>query len=128
MDFRDVKGNKIETPDNYNWRPAVYGVLIEGDKILIIKPNWDDKFCLPGGSVELGENLTVSLEREFLEECKKIASKTIPSIYSLTNDLMKAHSIQHSVDLSTLCPNLLRLLEGKLSPDEFNRIRGFYQP
>jgi hypothetical protein len=49
MDFYDVKGKKIILPknQNYNWRPAVYGVLIEDNKLLFIKPNWDKKFSLP---------------------------------------------------------------------------------
>ncbi|MFC1644747.1 NUDIX domain-containing protein [Patescibacteria group bacterium] len=68
MKFRDVKGSAIESPREYNWRPAVYGVLIEDGKILIMQPNWDDKYCLPGGAIELGENLVESLEREFFEE------------------------------------------------------------
>lgn len=68
MDFRDVEGNKIEAPEKYDWRLAVYGVLIENGKILVIQPNWDDKYCFPGGSVNLGENLKESLKREFFEE------------------------------------------------------------
>ncbi|MBD3249403.1 NUDIX domain-containing protein [Candidatus Woesearchaeota archaeon] len=70
MDFRDVKGKKVKLPKDkkYNWRPAVYGVLIENNKLLFIKPNWDDKYCLPGGSMDLGETTTKSLEREFMEE------------------------------------------------------------
>ena len=70
MYFRDVKGEKVKVPENkeYSWRPAVYGVLIENNKLLFIKPNWDDKYCLPGGSMELGETTSQSLEREFIEE------------------------------------------------------------
>ena len=70
MDFRDVKGKKVKLPKGreYNWRPAVYGVLIEDNKLLFIKPNWDDKYCLPGGSINLGETTIESLEREFMEE------------------------------------------------------------
>lgn len=70
MDFYDVKGKEVRLPKgrDCNWRPAAYGVLIENGKLLFIKPNWDDKFCLPGGSVDLGETLMEALEREFMEE------------------------------------------------------------
>ena len=70
MEFRDVKGKKVKLPKSrkYNWRPAVYGVLIENNKLLFIKPNWDDKYCLPSGSINLGETSLEALKREFLEE------------------------------------------------------------
>lgn len=70
MEFRDVQGKKVKLPKGkeFQWRPAVYGVLIEDGRLLCIKPNWDDKYCLPGGSMVLGETTTESLEREFMEE------------------------------------------------------------
>ena len=71
MEFRDVKGKKIECPkdNDYLFRPAAYGILIKEKKLLLIKPNWDEKkYCLPGGSIEKGETIKESLIREFLEE------------------------------------------------------------
>jgi 8-oxo-dGTP diphosphatase len=68
MDFLDVKGKKVKSPKEYTWRPAVYGVLICDNKLLIIQPDWDNSYSLPGGSMELGENPLEALEREFLEE------------------------------------------------------------
>ena len=69
MKFRNVKGKEEKhPPEVYSWRPAVYGVLIKNKKLLLIQPNWDNKYCLPGGSMELGETPTVALKREFLEE------------------------------------------------------------
>ena len=68
MDFRDVNGKKVKAPKEYSLRPASYGLLIEGGKVLFIQPNWDKKYCLPGGSIDSGETPTKALEREFLEE------------------------------------------------------------
>jgi 8-oxo-dGTP diphosphatase len=81
MDFYDTKGRKIKYSKEYSWRPAVYGVLIENEKILFIQPNWDDKFCLPGGAMKLGETPTKSLEREFLEETGYKAQVNSQPIY-----------------------------------------------
>jgi hypothetical protein len=66
MKFYNVKGQEVRPPKNYGFRPAVYGMLIEEGKLLFIKPVWDDRYSLPGGAVELGEELTESLAREFL--------------------------------------------------------------
>jgi len=68
MEFYNTKGERVEYSKEYGWRPAVYGVLIENDKLLFIQPNWDDKFCLPGGGINLGETPVEALKREFLEE------------------------------------------------------------
>ncbi|MEI6296067.1 MAG: NUDIX domain-containing protein [bacterium] len=80
MKFYNVKGEEQKPPKEYGWRPAVYGVLVKDKKLLIIQPNWDDKYCLPGGSIDLGETPIESLKREFLEEtgCSvKIATQPI---------------------------------------------------
>jgi len=68
MEFRNVKGEPVESIEEYPWRPAVYGVLIENNKLIFIQPNWDDKFCLPGGGMDKGETPREALKREFLEE------------------------------------------------------------
>jgi ADP-ribose pyrophosphatase YjhB (NUDIX family) len=68
MKFYNVQGEQQKPPKEYGWRPAVYGSLIKDKKLLFIQPNWDNKYCLPGGSMNLGETPTESLKREFLEE------------------------------------------------------------
>jgi 8-oxo-dGTP diphosphatase len=68
MRFHDVKGNEIDPPEEFGWRPAVYGVLIEDNRLLIMKPSWDDRYMLPGGGIHLGETPAEALVREFLEE------------------------------------------------------------
>lgn len=50
---------------------GVYGLLIEGNKILLVKKKtgpYDGKLDLPGGTIEFGETPTCTLEREIKEE------------------------------------------------------------
>jgi len=56
---------------SYHRAFGVYGVCIENDKLLVINKNggpYINRFDLPGGSLEIGENLLDGLRREFLEE------------------------------------------------------------
>ena len=50
---------------------GVYGVLIEEEKILLVKKSrgaYKSKYDLPGGSFEHGEKPIETLKREFMEE------------------------------------------------------------
>lgn len=50
---------------------GVYGLIIEDDKILLIKKfggPYDDKLDLPGGTIEFGETPEGALKRELMEE------------------------------------------------------------
>lgn len=50
---------------------GVYGILIEDNKILLIKKKtgpYDGKLDLPGGTIEFKERPTETLKRELLEE------------------------------------------------------------
>jgi ADP-ribose pyrophosphatase YjhB (NUDIX family) len=60
-------GKTVEVPSSQlRFRPSAYGVLIEGDNVLL-NPQWDG-FDLPGGGVDLGETVEAGLIREFKEE------------------------------------------------------------
>lgn len=48
------------------FRPSVYGILIENDKILLSKQY--DGYDFPGGGAELYETVEQTLKREFWEE------------------------------------------------------------
>lgn len=71
MQFIDINGNII----GYQWqtiierRPSVYWIIIKNNKILCIRPVWNDsKYALPGWFIEIWENPIDCLKREFLEE------------------------------------------------------------
>ncbi|MBD3250026.1 MAG: NUDIX domain-containing protein [Candidatus Pacebacteria bacterium] len=64
---QDIKGKTYSVPlSKLRFRPAVYGVIIENDQVLLSK-QWDG-YDFPGGAVELGEGLETALIREVKEE------------------------------------------------------------
>ena len=66
---------------------GVYGICYENGKLLCIEKtrgSYQHRFDLPGGSQELGEGLTETLEREVLEETGYTLSRYInPRIYDV---------------------------------------------
>ncbi len=65
---RDVFGKtyKIEAGD-LEWRPSIYGLVIKDGKLLM-SHQFGDKYDLPGGGIELGEQMTEAVVREVREE------------------------------------------------------------
>lgn len=64
---RDLWGDEVEvSAEELMWRPGVYGVLIEGEKILLSKQR--DGWDFPGGGIKLGERVHEALVREYKEE------------------------------------------------------------
>ncbi len=56
---------------NQRFHVGVYGILINDNKILLIKKSrgaYKGMFDLPGGSIEFGEKVEETLKREFIEE------------------------------------------------------------
>ena len=63
----DIKGNAYQVPaDQLTFRPAVYGVIIQDEKILLSR-QWEG-YDFPGGGINLGESNQVALRREVYEE------------------------------------------------------------
>ena len=48
--------------------PAAAGAILDGDRILLVKPNGGDLWHLPGGLQDLNESITQTVEREIQEE------------------------------------------------------------
>lgn len=65
---RDVwrKEHTVEVSD-LSWRPSVYGVVIEQDKVLLVSL-YNRGYGLPGGGVQLDESFEQALVREMKEE------------------------------------------------------------
>lgn len=52
--------------DELEYRPSLYGVVIEREQILLV-PHWDG-YDFPGGGVHIGETFAETFEREVREE------------------------------------------------------------
>ena len=63
----NILGESIEvSPDELEFRPSLYGVIIENDTILLV-PHWDG-WDFPGGGVHIGETFEETFEREVRKE------------------------------------------------------------
>lgn len=86
--FNDRKGNKVIKPKDKEvfQRISAYGIAIDMDNILLVKPTWKNSLDLPGGGIEK-ESILEGLKREFLEETgfhiKNLDEKPIKIKYSL---------------------------------------------
>jgi 8-oxo-dGTP diphosphatase len=68
MDAFDVDGLRHEVElAELSWRPSIYAVLIQNESVLLV-PQKERGFDLPGGGVELGESLSEAAVREVKEE------------------------------------------------------------
>jgi 8-oxo-dGTP pyrophosphatase MutT (NUDIX family) len=56
----------VVSPQQLLFRPSAYGILIEGDRVLLSR-QWDG-YDFPGGGVEIDESLPEAVQREFWEE------------------------------------------------------------
>lgn len=62
-------GKKKKVPLSSLWfRPAVYGVIVYGNKVLVVNTKSTGKYSLPGGAVEAEETIEEGLKREIKEE------------------------------------------------------------
>lgn len=53
---------------NFKFRIGAYGILKDGNKILVGRHPLSHKYALPGGGIEIGEKILEGLKREFEEE------------------------------------------------------------
>ena len=59
---------KLISKDKLQFRPAVYAVIINNRKVLLLDTRSTRKLFLPGGGVNLGERIEDALKREVKEE------------------------------------------------------------
>lgn len=65
----DIFGKKhTRNLKDFKFRVSVYGVLVEGNGLLLKRDPRVTQFSLPGGGVKIGEKLQKALIREFKEE------------------------------------------------------------
>lgn len=101
------------------FRPSVYGILIEYNKILLSK-QWDG-YDFPGGGTDKNETLDEALKREFFEETG-IKVEVGQVVHAETSFFHPSHSTKHS-DKYWNCPLiyfLVKRIGGKISKDNFD--------
>ena len=114
----DVEGNKYEIPlAELQWRPSAYGIVIKDGNVLLSR-QFGDRYDLPGGGVELGEDLEAAVIREVKEETGLDVHK--PKVLGIENNFFhSAHGNKKSYH-SILVYYLCTLLGGELSTDGFD--------
>lgn len=76
-----ISGKTVQLPkEKFVFRPTVYGIILNKDKILIIKTE-KDRIILPSGAVEIGETTKEALQREVMEEVRIIIK--IKNLFSI---------------------------------------------
>lgn len=113
----DINGNTYEIPtDQLQWRPSAYGIVINNDKVLLSKQF--GRYDLPGGGVDLGEDLKDGVIREVKEETGIDVSN--PQIVAIENSFFHAaHSNKNSYH-SILIYYRCDYVGGELSTDGFD--------
>jgi len=99
------------------------GIIIYDDKLLVVKNDSNDFYCLPGGKIEIGETIQHSLKREITEELgvepsigrllftnsfiEKNGNQSIEFIFEVTNGVEylgeKRLKGTHSFELNDIC-------------------------
>lgn len=68
MEAIDISGRRHEvSKEELTWRPSIYAVIIKDGCVLLV-PQKERGFDLPGGGVEFGESLAEAVKREVREE------------------------------------------------------------
>jgi 8-oxo-dGTP diphosphatase len=119
----DLKGKTYEVPVNQlQWRPSVYGIVIKDNKILLSKQF--GKYDLPGGGLDLGEELEKGVIREVKEETG-IDVKS-PKLMGVENSFFQSSHAKNESYQSLLFYYLCDYVGGNLSTDGFDEYEKGY--
>jgi 8-oxo-dGTP pyrophosphatase MutT (NUDIX family) len=114
---KDINKNKVELDvDKLIFRPSVYGILFEGDKILLSK-QWDG-WDFPGGGMDIHETIDEALEREFCEETGLTIKKK--EIVACEHDFF-LHPFSGKHYNQTLMYFLCEKISGELTTENFDK-------
>jgi 8-oxo-dGTP pyrophosphatase MutT (NUDIX family) len=70
MNFIDWNGKEHTLPKNkqVSWRPCATAIILDNNKLLLIKSKSHGLWELPGGGIEINESIAEGLIREVFEE------------------------------------------------------------
>ena len=99
----DINGKNFNVDSkSLVFNPAVYGIIIKRNKILLLPVS--DKYALPGGSIEIGEDHIEALKREIKEETGlTIKPVKILNIYTSLYKSFKTGTNYHCIQLFYIC-------------------------
>lgn len=68
--YQNPDGEWVSKPQGapVTWRPSAYGAAVRDGKVLCIRAAWGSRWQLPGGGVEIDEEIKESVRREMMEE------------------------------------------------------------
>lgn len=108
-----------EEASKFIYRPSVYGVLIEDNKLLLSKQY--DGYDLPGGGMNIDETIEDGLKREFFEETG-LTVELLQPVHVETSFFKPSHSKIHGDEFWN-CPMiyfLVKKISGELSTANFD--------
>lgn len=115
IEFHNFEGEVFDVDsDKVTYRPSVYGILIEDNKILLSK-QWDG-YDMPGGGAKIHETIEEALRREFFEETG-LEIEVLQPVHCETTFYNPTHT-ERKKDLYWNCPMmyfLVKKLGGELS-------------
>lgn len=114
----DNKEFAVES-DKLIFRPSVYGILVENDRVLLSK-QWDG-YDFPGGGIEIHETIEEALKREFFEETGLHIEPFAP-IHCESSFFNPSHSKNHKDEYwnCQLIYYVVKKVGGKLSIANFD--------
>jgi 8-oxo-dGTP diphosphatase len=120
----DIEGNTYEVPsDELQWRPSAYGIVIKDNRVLLSK-QFGSKYDLPGGGIDLGEDLKAGVMREVKEETGIDVDN--PQALGIENSFFHAAHASKNSYHSILVYYVCNYIGGELSTDGFDEYEKQY--
>ncbi len=93
MQAIDIDGNYHDvSPDELKWRPSVYAIVIDNDKILLTKQQ-NNGYYIPGGGVRIDESFEQAVIREVKEETG--IDVKVKQLFTMKDITFKGHFVSH---------------------------------
>lgn len=115
---RDIENKTHEvSADKLFFRPSVYGIIIENNKILLSK-QWDG-YDFPGGGIDIHETIEEALKRECWEETGLKVG--VGKIITCETSFFKLPNVEEKYCNSVLMYYMCKRVGGELSTANFDK-------